>query len=174
MDSASGELDPGESRKVTVHTNADDDAKFSGMLKIEYGDANPPQYVSLSAFAFGSTVVASPELGTVEFASQFSGRECTRQYVLKNHSRRTQRIFFALDSPPPNVSGHCTVMRGSTFKKTKTPACPNPPDPSRSLFGFYPEKLVLEPGQEAVVVLKGLSAAVQVYLCSIESMMKRS
>jgi hydrocephalus-inducing protein len=162
VDTSSGELAPGESRKVTIHTNVDDTIKFGGSFKVEYGDANPPQYVPLIAIGTGSTITASPSLDQVDFSSQFSGRECSKAFVLTNHSRRTQRLFFALDSPPPNSTGHCTVMRGAQFKRTRTPACPNPPDASRSVFGFYPEKVVLEPEEEAVVEIRGLCSEIQV------------
>ena len=169
VDTPSGELAPGEALKLVVHTCIDDTIKFSAKLKIEYGDANPAQYVPLSATGVGSTVVATPSLESVVFGSQFSGRECVKRFELKNHSRRMQRLFFVLDAPPPNVSGHCKVMRGAAFKKMRTPACPNPPDPDRSVFGVFPEALVLAPGESSVVELRGLSSSVQpigeMFLC---------
>ena len=162
VDVTEGELRPAESRKIFVHTHANDNIKFSSKLIIEYSDSNPPQVVPLTATGIGSTIAASPNLEQVVFGSQFSGRECTRTFTITNHSQRTQRLFFILDSPPADVNGRCVVMRGSTFKKTRTPACPNPPDADRSVFGFYPERLVLEPGQEASVELRGLTNSVLV------------
>ncbi len=161
---ASGSLAAGQSCEITVHTALDDTLKFSDTL-ILTADGGSMQRVPLQAVGTGSTIVASEPLNHIDFGNVFSNRECERMIKLTNRGRRSQKLTFALDSPPPGVSGHCTIMRGGTFKKNRTPACPNPPDPSHSVFGIFPERVVLEPGESATVAVRGLAVRAEVCVC---------
>eukprot|EP00048_Salpingoeca_helianthica_P006582 m.100402 g.100402 ORF g.100402 m.100402 type:complete len:4697 (-) comp14058_c0_seq1:25-14115(-) len=151
-----GSLAAGQSCEIVVHTSLDDTLKFSDTLVLT-ADGGSVQRIPLLATGVGSTIVASEPLDHLDFGNVFSNRECERMVTLTNRGRRTQKLTFALDSPPPGVSGHCTIMRGGTFKKNRTPACPNPPDPSQSVFGIFPERVVLDPGESTTVAFRGLS-----------------
>ena len=157
-DVTAGSIAPGLSANITLHTFPNDTTAYSASLKITNDNAAMPSHViPLALVGYGPCVVASPDMSLVDFGNQFSRRECERVFEVRNMGVRVQKLVFVLDSPPPNTMGQCTVMRGATFKKTKTPVCPNPPDPERSVFGVWPEKLVLRPGESGTCVLKGLT-----------------
>lgn len=158
---AQATLAPGESVSLTVHVCLDDVMRFNSTLSI-VAPLGTVQTVALAAQGVGTSIFCADNLDAVSFGDQFSNRECSRELTLVNRGRRAQRLCFVLDSPPPAVDGSCTLMRGAAYKRMRTPACPNPPEPARSVFGVYPEKLSLEPGEQAVVTIKGLCAAVQV------------
>lgn len=156
-DPADGTLAPGASCELLVHTRLDDTLRFVDELLVQ-ADGGCTQRVALAAVGTGSTLVCSVDPGAIAFGNVFSSRECEQVVHICNQGRRAQRLVFVLDSPPPGVSGHCTIMRGGSFKKTRTPACPNPPDPSQSVFGIFPEKLTLNPGESASIAIRGLNA----------------
>eukprot|EP00049_Salpingoeca_infusionum_P004740 m.82988 g.82988 ORF g.82988 m.82988 type:complete len:5086 (+) comp12709_c0_seq1:219-15476(+) len=151
-----GILQPGASCEVSVHLSINDTIEFTDAIKIIVPNAETQQ-VYLRAVGTGPTVVFDEAVRHIDFGPQFASRECSVQLHLTNKGRRLQKLQFVLDSPPPSVDGFCTVMRGATFKKKRTPVCPNPPDPSRSVFGVWPEKVTLQPGDSAQVVLEGFS-----------------
>ena len=157
----SGELAPGQSCEITIHTHLDDTLKFSDELVFTAAGGSV-QRVPLSAVGVGSTIVGAEPLDLIDFGNVFSNRECERIITIFNRGRRPQKLQFVLDSPPPGASGHCTIMRGGSFKKTRTPACPNPPDPSISIFGIAPEKLALNPGESATIAVRGLGSKPEV------------
>jgi hydrocephalus-inducing protein len=162
VQSASNVIAANQSQTLTIHVCLKDCTTSSAELQISYDDDTPTQVVTLQAHGVGSTVVPIPDIRNVAFGDQFSLFECSQTFVLKNSGLRPQRVVFALDAPPPTAKGDVTVMRGAEFKKTRTPTCPNPPDAKRSVFGVWPEQLLLNPGQEATFSLKGFSKQVQV------------
>ncbi|EDQ90671.1 uncharacterized protein MONBRDRAFT_18473 [Monosiga brevicollis MX1] len=161
-----GCLAPGEQRALTVHTRLDDVGNFEDKLRIEVPES-PELVVDLRATGRGATVVFDQDVSDLNFGHVFVNQLVERRLRVANHGRRVQKIYFSLDSPPPGVDGHCTVMRGAVFKKVKTPARPNPPDPSRSIFGVLPETLILQPGETQDVVLSGHSTDV----CDVEEVL---
>lgn len=154
-----GVLAPGASATITVTARLVDTIAFADTLDIAIANGCRVE-VPLRARGIGSPLVFTPPVddgvgGGVDFGHEYSQRECVRTFTVTNGSVRTQRLWFSLDSPPPGVSGHCTVMRGAVFHKTRTPACPHPPDPSYSHFGIYPEHCVLAPNASTTVALRG-------------------
>jgi hydrocephalus-inducing protein len=153
-------LAPGAWGELTVTARFLDTELYSGNLVLAVKDGRAIQ-IALSGRGVGSPLITSPDIdGAIDLGRQFSRRECVRAIKVTNGSSRPQMFQFSLDSPPAGVSGHCTVMRGASYQKKRTPACPNPPDPSRSCFGVWPEKVILDSNATVIVELRGLSNGV--------------
>jgi hydrocephalus-inducing protein len=151
-----GQLEPGASVKLTVIANLNNTSPFTDTLFVAVEKGRQIE-VPLKGRGVGSVLVAEPALELLDFGNQYSQVECSRAIKLTNGGTRGLRVVFSLDSPAAGVSGECTVMRGSTYVKKRTPACLSPPDPSRSQFGVYPETVELGPGEECTVEVRGLT-----------------
>ena len=157
----SGRLEPGASTALQLHLDLNDPRAFEDVLTVSVDNAQD-QRVRLSVHGKGPTVVFDQDVRRIDFGQQFASRECEREFVVTNKGRFTQRVAFKLDAPGPGVDGHCTIMRGASFKKKRTPVCPDPPDPDYSIFGMYPEAVTLQPGESTRVYLRGYINSIQV------------
>ena len=155
---AHGILQPGARLTLTITARLDDVGTIEGVLRIDVVDS-APLLIRLEATGVGTSIGTSESLETIAFGDQFSGGECERLIVLTNEGRRVQTLQFSLDSPPPTAHGECTIMRGATFVKRRTPACPDPPDAKLSVFGVWPESVTLAPGETTTIAVRGLVPA---------------
>ena len=175
---ASGTVAPGATISLWVTATLDDMIQFSDRLTIDVKNGCN-LHLPLHASGTGTTIWCEQALDDVDFGKQFSKDECVKTYTLVNKGRRSQKLQFKLNSPLPGVSGECTVMRGSHFEKKRTPACPNPPEPHRSHFGVWPERLELAPGESTEVQVRGICDnsrdIAETFLCmgSLESQAKQ-
>ena len=132
------------------------DGRFVDKLVLRIEDG-PERSIPVTGYGFGTTVVSEPNMSPVlNLGPNFSKNVCKRSFTLTNRGRRHQSLVWSTE-------GFALTQRNKKFsqlsplavKDMKVRDNPPPPEPPKPVFTLTPQRLELNPGDSADVLLEG-------------------
>ena len=99
-----GILKPDESKEVEVVCNADECMRFNDTLHIIINHGIDLE-VALRAKGTGSTLFCKDNLNTIDFGTEYTHSNITREFFLENRGRKPQKITWSRVNKPSMSKG---------------------------------------------------------------------
>ena len=114
-----GILKPDESKELEVICNADEVMKFTDTLHIIINNGVDLE-VNLKAKGYGSTLYCKENLNSVDFGTNYTHANITKEYFLENRGRKAQKIVWTRVQKPGDRKAGGKSTKEEEEEKSKT------------------------------------------------------
>lgn len=140
-----GVLQPDDEREIEVVCNADDITKHSDTLHIIINNGVDLE-VQLKARGKGSTLYCKQPLKIVDFGTEYTHQNITKEFFLENRGRKSMKIIWATTTKPKKAKkpGEKAIENGKKTASESVGTEAND-DEVKAVFQVVPETMTLNP-----------------------------
>lgn len=172
-----GVLNPDEEKELEVVCNADEVQKFQDTLHIIVNNGVDLE-VALRAKGTGSTLFCKDNLNVIDFGTEYTHSQVTKDFFLENRGRKQMKIQWVrnmkAERKPATKDGAKKDDKASEIASTQGGAAEkDAPEEAKAVYSIVPDQIVLNPKMGIMVQVRANSTTVgkivENWLCNVTS-----